>query len=100
MQVDADKCIACGKCVQACPQKLIELVPKNGRVFVGCVSTDKAKDVVKSCPVGCIACFKCEKVCPEGAIKVVNNIARIDYSKCTSCGKCAEVCPRKIIIRV
>jgi Na+-translocating ferredoxin:NAD+ oxidoreductase RNF subunit RnfB len=97
MQINADLCIACGKCVPTCPQKLIELIPKKGQVFVGCVSTDKAKDVVKNCPVGCIACFKCEKACPEDAIKVKDNIAKIDYRKCTSCGKCVEVCPRKII---
>ena len=40
-----------------------------------------------------IACGKCQKTCPEGAIAIINNIARIDYSKCTACGKCAEVCP-------
>ena len=98
--IDGARCIACGKCIQACPKNLIELVPKEGKVFMGCISTDKPGDKVKSCPVGCIACLKCIKACPVEAIKVEDNIAKIDYTKCTACGKCAEACPRKIIFKI
>lgn len=95
--VDQDACKACGKCVAACPKKLIELVPVEGVSYVQCNSSDKGKDVMKACKAGCIGCMKCVKTCEYGAITVENNVAHIDYEKCTGCGKCKEACPRKII---
>ena len=95
--VDTDACKACGKCVAACPKKLIELVPVEGVSYVQCNSKDKGKDVTKACKAGCIGCMKCVKTCEEGAITVEGNVAHVDYEKCTGCGKCKEACPRKII---
>ncbi len=95
--VDPDACKACGKCVAACPKKLIELVPAEGVHYVQCNSRDKGKDVTKACKAGCIGCMKCVKNCEAGAITVEGNVAHVDYEKCTGCGKCAEECPRKII---
>ncbi len=96
--VDQDACKACGKCVAACPKKLIELVPVSGVHYVQCSSKDKGKDVNKACQAGCIGCMKCAKNCEAGAITVENNVAHVDYDKCTGCGKCKEVCPRGIIL--
>lgn len=95
--VDPDACKACGKCVAACPKKLIELVPAEGVHYVQCASHDKGKDVTKACKAGCIGCMKCVKNCEAGAIVVEGNVAHVDYDKCTGCGKCKEECPRKII---
>ncbi len=95
--VDPDACKACGKCVAACPKKLIELVPAEGVHYVQCSSRDKGKDVTKACKAGCIGCMKCVKNCEAGAIAVEGNVAHVDYEKCTGCGKCVEECPRKII---
>ena len=95
--VDTDACKACGKCVAACPKKLIELVPVEGVSYVQCNSHDKGKDVMKACKQGCIGCMKCAKTCEAGAVTVEGNVAHIDYEKCTGCGKCKEACPRKII---
>ncbi|MDE7059454.1 MAG: 4Fe-4S binding protein, partial [Lachnospiraceae bacterium] len=95
--VDADACKACGKCIQACPKKLIELVPVSGVSYVQCNSRDKGKDVAKACKAGCIGCMKCAKNCEAGAITVEGNLAHVDYEKCTGCGKCVEECPKKII---
>ena len=95
--VDPDACKACGKCVAACPKKLIELVPVSGVSRVQCNSHDKGKDVNKACKAGCIGCMKCVKTCEAGAVTVEGNLAHVDYEKCTGCGKCVEECPRKII---
>ena len=95
--VDMQMCKACGKCIEICPRKLIELIPYEAPVVVNCSSKDKGKDVKAVCSVGCIGCGICEKQCDFDAIHVKNNIAHIDYHKCTGCGKCIEKCPSKII---
>lgn len=95
--VDEEKCVSCGKCVKTCPSNIIEMVPYKAEYKVQCLSNDKGKDVKLSCGAGCIGCKMCTRVCESGAITVVNNLAKIDYSKCTNCGKCAEKCPVKII---
>lgn len=95
--VEYEKCVACGMCVNSCPQKIIELVPFDTDVWVGCRSKDKGAVVRKLCSVGCIGCGICAKNCPNEAITVENGIAHIDYEKCTACGICVEKCPRKII---
>ena len=40
-------CKACGKCVEACPKHLIELIPYDTKHVVKCSSKDKGKDVMK-----------------------------------------------------
>ena len=55
------------------------------------------KVVMGICPVGCIACHKCEKACPHGAMEVIDNLARIDYTKCSGCLECVKACPTKVI---
>jgi len=95
--VDRETCVACGKCVDACPKKLIDLVPYETFTFVQCNSQDKGKAVKEVCEVGCIACTMCVKACEDDAIHMNGNVALIDYSKCINCGKCAAKCPTKVI---
>jgi len=98
--IDQDKCVACGACVQACPNSIIELRkkgPKNRRVFVSCVNKDKGGVARKACTAACIGCGKCAKECPFGAITIENNLAYIDYNKCKLCRKCVVVCPTNAI---
>lgn len=96
--VDPEKCVACSKCVDTCPNGLIELVPYAAKHLVKCSSHNKGKDVKSKCEAGCIGCTLCTKQCEFDAIHMDNNLAIIDYEKCTNCGKCAEKCPVKVIV--
>lgn len=98
--IDQDKCVACGACVNACPNSIIELRkkgPKDRRVFVSCVNKDKGGVARKACSAACIGCGKCAKECPFDAITIENNLAYIDYNKCKLCRKCVVVCPTHAI---
>src|SRR5512134_590054 len=68
--VDITKCTGCGKCEQACPKRVIEVLPASRMVLVACHSRDKGGDTRKNCDVGCIACGACVKVCPFDAPSV------------------------------
>lgn len=54
--IDADECIGCGICVDACPQEVLEVVAGKADV----VNED-----------ACIACGDCVEECPMGAIPEV-----------------------------
>lgn len=91
-------CVACGRCVEACPKKLIDIVPLAKKVNVKCRSKDAGAITRKNCKVGCIGCMKCQKTCPSGAISMEGPLAKIDPAKCTNCGECAKVCPTSAIV--
>jgi len=93
-------CTACGKCVAACPKKLIELVPVSGKYTVLCRSKDTGMATKKNCTVGCMGCMKCVKVCVPAAIGMEGPLAKINPAKCTNCGECAKVCPAKAIVMI
>ncbi len=95
--VDIRKCTGCRKCEQACPKKVIEVLPASKQVLVACHSKDKGPDTKKNCEVGCIACGICVKVCPFDAPEVKDNLSRINLDKCKVCGLCVTKCPTKAI---
>jgi len=91
--VDRGRCTGCGNCVDACPKRIIDLMPASELVYVRCTNPHKGKAVKEVCSRGCIGCRRCEKTCPFEAIAMDRDLARIDPAKCTSCGLCATVCP-------
>ena len=91
--VNRNTCVACGKCIKECPQKIIKMVPFKSKVHVMCSSTDKGAVTRKACDNGCIGCKKCEKACKFDAVHVEDNLAAIDPHKCKNCLACARVCP-------
>ena len=99
--VNGSKCTACGKCVEACPKKIIVLENADEKIYVKCLSQDKGAVVKSICPVGCIGCKICEKI-SGGIFIVANNLSRADYSKVksdTPWQAVIEKCPTKCIIK-
>ncbi len=86
-------CVACGACVNACPNHLLSLRPTQKHYDVRCSSHDTGKVTKSSCKNGCIGCKICEKKCLNKAVTVTDCLASIDYEKCTGCGVCRENCP-------
>jgi electron transport complex protein RnfB len=97
-RVDKNRCISCGKCLAACPRKIIKLVPFAASIHVLCCSKDKGPAVKKVCGTGCIACRICTKL-SDGAINMDGFLAVVDYSKPLTneetIAKCPVNCIRK-----
>lgn len=87
-QLDAEKCTACGACMQVCPTGAIELADED------------SERVVKFKYEKCISCAFCEEVCPEEAIsisverpsltkdrKAIGTSGRVELQRCFVCGK-------------
>lgn len=60
--VPTSKCVACGKCVEMCPVKAIEI--KDFKI------KGKTKRIAKVDYSKCIKCYCCHEVCPHDAIKI------------------------------
>ncbi len=92
-QVDADKCIGCGACANACPARLIRIVDLD----------QQWRRIVRLLE-RCIYCGRCADVCPEDAItmsdrcELASDLARQDMvveheifmATCQRCGRCYE----------
>lgn len=96
--VHPDRCISCGKCVAACPRKLIKLVPESRSIHILCSSKDKGPVTKANCKVGCIACTLCVKKAGAG-IRMEGALAVVDYAVPLEDEAIVGVCPAKTIVR-
>jgi electron transport complex protein RnfB len=88
-----ERCIACRKCVSACPKKIIKMVPAARAVHVVCSSQDKGPVVRKICKVGCIGCMRCTKAVDNQQIVMDGTLAVVDYGKPLTSREVSETCP-------
>jgi RnfABCDGE-type electron transport complex B subunit len=95
-QVDRNLCIACGRCVTACPRKIIKLAPAERTLHVRCSNKDKGPAVKAVCTTGCIACRICTKLA-DGAITMDGFLAVVDYDKPLINEEIVAKCPVKCI---
>lgn len=97
--VDADKCTACGDCVEVCPKDLFSLQPVSHKLWVACKSRADGDVSEAQCEVACTACGKCVMDAAPGLIRLDNNLAVIDYVKNPLASpKAIERCPTGAIV--
>lgn len=97
--IDEQRCVGCGKCINACPKHLISFVETQKKIAVALCRnrSDNKPSILKNCKNGCIKCGKCEKACEFDALTMQDGIPLIDAHKCTACGKCVEGCPTHVL---
>ncbi len=120
MGINIDKCIGCGRCMQACKtENNVPNVPFYYRTWVEryVIKTDKSvsvntinmgidepsdvfveKDVLRSffVPKLCNQCDHppCVQVCPVGAtFKTEDGVILVDTKRCIGCRYCIQACP-------
>lgn len=97
--VDADRCTACGDCVDICPKDLFSLQPVDHRLWIACRNRDIADEAEAHCELVCTACGRCAADAPEGLITMQDNLAVIDYEKNALASRVAiERCPTGAIV--
>ena len=75
--IDADACIGCGECSEACVFDSISL-PRKSEYWI---DTEE-----------CIECGQCLEYCEYNAIKISVIEYNFDTEKCVGCGDCIDVC--------
>jgi len=98
-QVDADKCTACGDCVEVCPKDLFSLQPVSHKLWVACKNHADGEVAEASCEVACTACGRCVVDAGPDLMRLENNLAVIDYSlNEQSTRRAIERCPTGAIV--
>ena len=64
LDIDKDKCTACGECVEECSNRVLKVV--GIKVLID----HQHINVVK--PEDCTGCLSCVEACPEGAIRGIS----------------------------
>lgn len=92
-----EKCTACNICVTTCPRGIMALIPRSQKVYLACLSQDKAKAVKSVCTVGCFACKICvtPKVTPDGCIEMKDNLPVIKDIHSDNLYTAYDKCPAK-----
>ena len=78
--IETEYCTGCGKCIEACPTKVLEL--KNNKA-----------SVIKDNLLKCHLCEACQEICPEKSIKVTQSNDFVFYVE-----SWGQLDPKKIIV--
>jgi Na+-translocating ferredoxin:NAD+ oxidoreductase subunit B len=97
--VHPELCIACGKCVAACPRKLIRLLPESRFIHILCNSPERGPDVKKVCDVGCIGCTICAKLVNSQGIRMNGALAVVNYAEPLDNIEVIAKCPQHTIVQ-
>jgi len=86
---DGEKCILCGRCVQACEQLGAGAIAKVNRGVLKAIDTPYSRPSAE-----CIGCASCANVCPTGAIAFEETAETVtiwgrtfDLQRCQQCGR-------------
>ncbi len=96
--VDADKCTACGDCVEVCPKDLFSLQPLSHRLWVACKNQEAGEDILEECQVACTACGKCAMDAPGDLITMAHNLPVVHYGAQPQTPAPIERCPTGAIV--
>lgn len=66
-EIDIEKCIGCGKCIEVCPQGAIKET----------VNSKRGTEIIEK---NCIGCQKCQKICKDNAIEIHSRNKPFDLS--------------------
>ena len=100
VEVTADECKGCGRCIAVCPKKLLS----RGKEL----NIQGYFAIIADNPGNCIGCGKCDRACPDRLSPSLfikscgsdhDHAAQISgMDRCTACGACSYVCPARIPI--
>jgi Na+-translocating ferredoxin:NAD+ oxidoreductase subunit B len=97
--VNPDLCTACGDCVEACPQGLFTLMPRDHHLLVQCRNLILGDVAEEMCEVACNGCGRCVQDGAPGLIRMDHGLAVIDYGKIDLAEPAAtERCPTGAIV--
>ncbi|MGE5384428.1 MAG: (Fe-S)-binding protein [Betaproteobacteria bacterium] len=98
-QVDADKCTACGDCVDACPKFLFSIQAVSHKLWVACKNHAEGDVAEAACEVACTACGRCVVDAGPDLMQLNDNLAVVDYSQNAQLTrKVIERCPTGAIV--
>ncbi len=98
-QVDADKCTACGDCVDACPKFLFSIQAVSHQLWIACKNHAEGDVAEAACEVACTACGRCVADAGPDLMQLNDNLAVVDYSQNAQLTqKVIERCPTGAIV--
>jgi len=72
VELDAKKCIGCGRCYKVCTRSVLELIDRGDDDLPEDDDEDDSESIASvmaiSDPMDCTGCGACSRVCPKGCL--------------------------------